>query len=157
MGTYGLSYGDLWKQSTEAEFPDPAGCFCLEKSPRVEMGPCTEPARSTSRAQLPPRPTTSPSLGASVPAPNAEQRTPSTIIKSTGDLVRGALGPGMALTVEGEEWRSAAADFLRPHRAAPGRAASNARGRMHLAREDLADSFMDATWGKTSVFFSECD
>lgn len=59
---YGLSYGDLWKQSTEAGFPDPAGCFSLEKSPRVEMGPCTEPARSTSRAQLPPRPATSPSL-----------------------------------------------------------------------------------------------
>ena len=59
MGTYGLSYGDLWKQSTEAEFPDPAVDFCLEKSPRVEMGPCAEPARSTSRAQLPPRPATS--------------------------------------------------------------------------------------------------
>ena len=62
MGTYGLSYGDLWKQSTEAEFPDPVVDFWLEKSQRVEMGPCTEPTRSTSRAQLPPRPATSPSL-----------------------------------------------------------------------------------------------
>ena len=33
-----------------------------EESPRVEMGPCTEPARSTSRAQPPPRPATSPSV-----------------------------------------------------------------------------------------------
>ena len=56
MGTYGLSYGDLWKQSTVTETRAAAVDFCLEKSPRVEMGPCAEPARSTSRAQLPPRP-----------------------------------------------------------------------------------------------------
>ena len=38
MGTYGLSYGDLWKKSTEAGFPDPAVEFCSCDSARAENG-----------------------------------------------------------------------------------------------------------------------
>ena len=36
--TVGVVVADLWKQSTEAEIPDPAGCFCSCDSARAENG-----------------------------------------------------------------------------------------------------------------------